>query len=269
MSYPFRMAALLLLGTSACRPDQPSQPATEPPPAAPPKIAAASVSAPTAAGPTDTLHLPGGQVVQLRPTTAAAFYKLPVSRLPDLANEPGAEHLPTGSQVRRQGLDLLLQPAQGNVVQLASTPDAQFTLQNGNGVKYMYWGTLPAAHQWVVRAWYWESDATVLVDQRTGRHLAVPGHPVASPDGRYIVLTSPGLGGGDQSNTLALVQVEATGPHLLWQREPTAWEPVAAAWAAPNRVVLKRRHTLTDGSMADDAQVTYDELTLPRPAPAP
>jgi hypothetical protein len=184
--------------------------------------------------------------------------------LPELTNDPSTERLPANQgRVRRQGLALLLRPAQGPAVRLASTPDAQFTLQNGEGVKYMYWGSLPTAHQWAVRAWAWEASGTVLVDQRTGCHLdELPGDPVAAPDGRLVLLISPGLGGGDQPNALNLVQIDAAGARLLWQLEPTTWEP-AARWAAPNRVVLMRRHTLPDGSMPDDARVSYDELTLP------
>ncbi|TPG66541.1 hypothetical protein [Hymenobacter nivis] len=261
-----RLAVLLLLASAACRPDAPATeqaatPAAAPVPAALPSVAAS----PAAPGPTDTLHLPGERVAQLHPSTVAAFNQLPASSLPELANEPEAEPLPASQgQVRRQGLDLLLQPAQGSAAKLASTPDAEFTLQNAKGVKYMYWGSLPAAHQWVVRAWYWESVGTVLVDQRTGRYVELMGEPVASPDGRFVLLTSPGLGGGDQANLLTLVEITADGPRLLWEREPTTWEPVAARWAAPGRVLIERRHTLADGSMADDARVTYDELTVSR-----
>jgi hypothetical protein len=256
--------AAVVLGTSACHPDQPitKPPATKQPAGSAPEAAAPSASTSL----TDTLHLPSGVVAHLRPTTAAAFNQLPVGGLPDLPNDPSAEHLPAEQgRVTRQGLALRLLPAQGPEVRLASTPDAQFTLENGDGVKYMYWGSLPAAHQWAVRAWAWESSGTVLVDQRTGHRLAeLPGNPVAAPDGHLVLLTSPGLGGGDQANMLSLVRVEATGARLLWQLEPINWEPTEARWAAPNRVVLMRRHTLPDGSMPDDARVTYDELTLPR-----
>jgi hypothetical protein len=253
--------AALLLATSACRPDAP---ATEQSAKTPTPTEAAAPSAP--ATPADTLHLPGGQVVQLRPSTAAAFNQLPASTLPDLPNDPAAEPLAAAQgQARRLGLDLFLKPAQGDEVKFSSTPDAKFTLQNGEGVKYMYWGSLPAAHQWVVRAWYWEASGAVLVDQRTGRRLAeLPGDPVAAPDGRLVLLTSPGLGGGDQPNALSLVQIAATGPRLLWQREPTTWEPVEARWASPTRAVLKLRHLNAQGEMPDDAPETYAELSLPR-----
>jgi hypothetical protein len=258
--------ATVVLATGACHPDQPathspapSQFTTKQPasPAAPPEAAAPS-------SPANTLHLPGGVVAQLRPVTAAAFARLAADTVADAySTDPEPIDL-TQLRVRRRGLDLRLQPTAGPLVKLSSVPDAQFTLQNSNAVRYQYLGSLPSVHQWVVRANFWESDGTVLVDQRTGRYLEQPGRPFASPDGRHLLLCSPGLGGGDQVNMLSLMRVDATGPRLLWQIEPTTWEPAEARWAAPNRVVLKRRHTLPDGSLPDDARVTYDELTLPR-----
>jgi hypothetical protein len=146
------------------------------------------------------------------------------------------------------------------LVKLSSVPDAQFTLQNDHAVRYQYLGSLPSVHQWVVRANRWESDATVLVDQRTGRRLQQPGRPFASPDGRHLLLCSPSLGGGDQVNMLSLVRVEAAGPRLLWQREPTAWEAEEARWASPNRVLLRLRQ---EEGLQNDAPPVYVELTLP------
>lgn len=263
---PFRLkiAVLgLLLSTVACRPD--SAPAQEKPAAAPAPSTVATLAAHPAATSADTLHLPGGQVVPLRPSTAAAFNQLPASNLPDLPNDPSAEPLATAlGKVRRQGLDLFLQTAQGGEVKLSSTPDAKFTLQNADGVKYMYWGSLPAAHQWVVRAWYWESSGTVLVDQRTGRRLELIGDPVASPDGRLVLLASPGLGGGDQANLLELVEIDATGPRLRWRREPATWEVESARWASPTRAILRLRHLNAQGEMPDDAPETYAELAISR-----
>lgn len=259
MRLVFRFAALLL--AAACRPDAPATERGTPQPA--------DASAATGAGPahaTDTLQLPGGRVLTLRPSTAATFAALPESGLKDVFNDSTAEvqALTTaGGRVRRQGLDLLLQSTQGGPVRLASTPAARFTIENGDAVRYQYWGSLPAAHQWVVRAWYWESAGTVLVDQRTGRQLELPGDPTASPDGRLVLLTSPGLSGGDQPNMLALVQIGTDGPRRLWVREPTAWEPNAARWAAPNKVVLQLRRPDAEGNLPDAAPDSYAELTLP------
>ncbi|RTQ44909.1 hypothetical protein EJV47_27280 [Hymenobacter gummosus] len=267
MTTTLRLAALLLLAT-ACRPDDPATEQSAPEQAAPAADSTPAAAVPPAAArpaaPADTLHLPGGLLVQLRPVTAAAFARLPASRLPDVANDLSAERFDaTGGRVRRQGLDLLLQPAQGPLVRLSSTPDAQFAIENGDAVRYQYQGSLPAARQWVVRAWYWESAGTVLVDQRTGRRLELLGDPAPSPDGRLLLLTSRGLSGGEQPNVLGLVRIDADGPQQLWQREPTSWEPDEARWAASNRVVLQVRRPDADGAITDETPVHYAELTLP------
>lgn len=168
------LPALVLLA-AACHPDAPATeaapPAAVPPatPVAPPR--AATRPAASAGNPTDTLHLPGGQLVRLRPSTAAAFNRLPADMVADAASTAPEPIDLTQLRVRCRGLDLRLQPTAGPLVILSSVPNAQFTLQNNNAVRYQYLGSLPSVHQWVVRANYWESDATVLVDQRTGRRL--------------------------------------------------------------------------------------------------
>ena len=272
-AYSFRLAACLLLSAGACHPDAPATrqaplaaapaatPATTVPPAATPATSAAAELAGKA---TDTLHLPGGQVLRLLPAPAAAFNQLAADSLPDLDADSPDQHLEaTQGRVRRQGLDLLLTPTQGPVVQLASTPPAKFTLQNGDAVRYVYWGSLPAAHQWVVQAWYWESDGIMLVDQRTGRRLELTGHPVASPDGRYVLAASAGLGGGDQPNSLSLAEITAAGPRLRWEREPTAWAPERVRWSGPRQALLEIARPAADGQLPYPPRPDYLRLALP------
>jgi hypothetical protein len=258
---PVRRSVLLpaLALLAACRPDAPATEAT-PPATAPAVTRMATGPAALTASPTDTLHLSGNQVVRLQPSTAAAFNRLPADTVADAYVTAPERFDATELRVRRRGLDLRLQPTAGPLVKLSSVPDTQFTLQKDDAVRYQYLGTLPSVHQWVVRANYWESDATVLVDQRTGLRLQQPGRPFASPDGRHLLLCSPGLGGGDQVNMLSLVRVEASGPRLVWQREPTAWEAEEARWASPNRVLLRLRQ---EAGLQNDAPPVYAELTLP------
>ncbi|MGI4873887.1 MAG: hypothetical protein ACRYFX_22230 [Janthinobacterium lividum] len=84
------LPALALLA-AACRPDAPATEANHPAaaPSATPVAAAPAPGAATgppapAGNPTDTLHLPGGQVGRLQPSTAAAFNRLPADTVPDL-----------------------------------------------------------------------------------------------------------------------------------------------------------------------------------------
>lgn len=253
---------VMLLGLGACHPDAP---ATQQAPAAlaTPAAAVEPTVAPAAAAPADTLHLSGGQVLRLLPGTVAAYNQAAADSLPELNADSPDQHMETTQgQVRRQGLDLLLTPARGLVVRLTSTPPAEFK-NNSTSVRYVYRGSLPGAHQWVVQAWFWESEGTVLVDQRTGSQLAVTGWPTASPDGRYVLLTSPGLGGGDEVNSISLVGITAAGPRLRWQREPTAYAPQRARWAGPNRALLQVERPDADGQLPNSPRPEYLVLTLP------
>lgn len=265
-------AVLLALLSAACQPDSPTtqntsgQNTTAPAPASSPQTAPAAASS-SAAGPvTDTLRLPTGRELLLRASSAAAFERLAATDIlpPEGSSaDPDRDLTATRGRVRRQGLDLLLQPDQGSVVKLHTTPPAKFTIQNPDAVRYVYWGSLPQAHQWVVQAWFWESAAVILVDQRTGRQLEVPGRPAASPDGRYVLSTSPGLGGGDQVNSLSLVRISDAGPQLLWQHEPATWAPEQARWDGPGRAVLQISRADAEGQLPDPPRPEYVELTVP------
>ena len=259
------MALGLLFGATACRPDAPAtqQAPVAAAPVTPAKTAPATALGPTPAALPDTLHLPGGPVLRLVPGTAAAFGQAAADSLPDLGAESGDQHLAaTQGRVRRQGLALLLAPAQGPAVRLTSTPPPDFKNDSAS-VRYVYRGSLPAAHQWVVQAWFWESDGTVLVDQRTGRQLLVYGWPAASPDGRYVLVASPGLGGGDQVNSLSLVGITADGPRLLWQRSPETWAPERARWAGAGRALLKIERAGASGQLPAPPRPSYLLFSLP------
>jgi hypothetical protein len=136
----------LLLSAAACRPDAP---ATEQPAATPAPKPVTSAAPASPALPADTLQLPGEQVVRLQPSTVAAFERLAGSETlppaPDADTPEEAGLAAAQGRVQRQGLELLLTPAQGPVVRLRSTPEEQ--RQNDEAtVRYQYWGSLPAAH---------------------------------------------------------------------------------------------------------------------------
>jgi pimeloyl-ACP methyl ester carboxylesterase len=101
----------------------------------------------------------------------------------------------------------------------------------------------------------------------TAEQLVAAGYQTLAPTMRGCggsIFLGPGLGGGDQPNALSLVQIEAAGPRLLWRREPPTWEPEAVRWVTPSLAILRRRHANADGSLADDAPVSYVQLPLPR-----
>lgn len=257
----------------ACQPDKPAStktPATTAPPEAP--AAATPPTGPLTSADAarntdhDTLRVAGG-VVRARPSTAAAFEQWRgTDPLPPEPNDTLDSPLDqTQGRVHRQGLDLLIQPEKGPALKLHNhMQEADFDLEHASdrAGRYRYWGALPTARQWVLSVAYYETSGVDLIDQRTGRRTDLWGRPVVSPDGRYLLSTSSGLGGGDQINGLQLFQLEATGPRKLWERDLTHWAPERARWAGPHTVLVEQRRLPAEG-VQDDPPLTYLELDLP------
>jgi hypothetical protein len=270
-----RYPLLLTLLAAACHPDQPaatSHPAAEATPATQPSPAAPAFTPPTGplrsgdtARPTDhdTLHVPGGGVLYLKPSTAAAF-----ERAPTEWDWEADKRLTTTGSVRRVGDDLLLQPAHGPVVKFTTRrPTAGSSNEDINQqAESRYLGQLAQAHQWVVQTDSATKHMTTLVDQRTGRRTVVTGQPAASPDGQYLLSTRSDQAndGSDESAVgTQLYQLTPTGPRLLWTRLTRHWGSNEARWLGPRTVLLKQDYE--PASQESDAPpATYVQLELPR-----
>lgn len=262
---PLAGAALALL--AACHPNQPT--AERPPTARPAAAASMALLAPPLTPPTDAFGLPGEQIAELRPATAVAFARLDsasslAATLGDTADRP----LP--ASVRRVGRSLLLSPSAGPMVRLRTTLTKLYASEADHSRRYQYLGSLPAAHQWAVLESEWAATRTLLIDQRTGRRLAVSGSPAASPKGSFVLAASTGRAACSECfNGLSLVRIDPSGPRLLWQRELAATMPVRARWAGPGRWLLQalRPAPAGDSTSSDDTpQYDYLELSLPTAA---
>lgn len=200
----------------------------------------------------------------VRPSTRVAFARVPAPA--QLPPEPEAhDNSLAGSQGRvlRQGSALVLRPAAGPVLTLRDTTDAAAFRRADLPRAFYYWGALPAAHCWVLDVRYHESSSTWLIDQRNGQRLEVEGPPLLSPDGRYLLSVSPGLGGGEQPNVIELYQLGAGAPRQLLRRELQHWAPDSARWAGPHTVRLQQRYPDDAGAAGDSAPVSYLEIELP------
>jgi len=261
--------AMLLL--TACQPDQP---ATTTPPAAAP-VRKASPAATSLATKADTLQLydslgHAAGVARLRPSTAAAFARLratdPLPARPsdsENLSEVTEAPLPTDGRVQRQGELLVLQPAQGPVVTLRPVPSPDGP--EGNDNAYYYWGSLPAAHQWVIDVSTDEGPAALLVDQRTGRRTTLLGWPTVSPDKRYLLSVCEDVASGGTPTNLSLYRCDGAAPQLIWMRDLVDWGPRRAHWRDARHVVLEQAHASVDGDVqaATQLPLTYAELELP------
>jgi hypothetical protein len=270
-----RYTLLLALAGGACSPDQPAttgQPAAQAPPAVQPSASAHAFTPPTGplrSGDTerptnhDTLHVPGGGVLYLKPSTAAAFAQAP-TELDWYADK----RLTTSGPVRRVGNDLLLQPERGPVVKFTTrrTTMSSSTEDINKAAESRYLGQLAKAHLWVVLTDSSTKHVTTLVGQRTGRRTIVTGWPAVSPDGRYLLSTRSDQGndGSDESDMgTQLYQLTPAGPRLLWTRLTLRWGSDEARWLGPRTVLLKQDYE--PASQESDAPPeTYVQVELPR-----
>ena len=263
------LPALILL-MARCQPDQPV--ATTPPPSLPTTARAAP------AGIADTLAVADSvghrvAILQLRPSTEAAFARLPAGPLPprpsdveNMLNVPDAP-LPTDGLVQRQGNLLILHPAQGPAVTLKPEPASEDGPE-GKDAGYYYWGSLPQAHQWVVDVLTDEGPQVLLVDQRTGRRTYLLGAPSVSPDGRYLLSVCEDMTSGGTPTDLSLYRCGSGAPQLVWSRDPQRWGARAARWRDAHHMVLLQAHPDADpqadvATAATRVPLTYAELELP------
>jgi hypothetical protein len=263
---PFALLVLL----ASCHPDKPA--ATT----AAPQTGPSAQATATAAALADTLavadslgHRVG--ILRLRPSSQAAFAKLPAGPLPtrpsDQENQttiPDAP-LPADGRVQRLGKQLVLHPAQGPAVALAPVPSPDGP--EGNDNAYYYWGSLPLAHQWVIDVATDEGPAVLLIDQRTGRRTQLLGALSTSPDGRYLLSVCEDVTSGSTPTNLSFYSCGSGAPQLLWSRDLTDWGPRAARWRDARHVVLQQAHADADpnadvATAANRVPLTYAELEL-------
>ncbi len=273
-----RYTLLLALVGVACHPDQPATTGqsvaqvtlADQAPASATPIAPAFTppTGPLRSGDTerptdhDTLHVPGGGVLYLKPSTAAAF-----AQVPDELDWEADKRLATSGPVRRMGNDLLLQPERGPVAKFSTRlPGANSSNEDiASQAESRYLGQLAKAHVWVVQTDSAAKHVTTLVDQRTGRRTIVTGQPAVSPDGQYLigVRSDQANDGSDESDTgMQLYQLTPGGLRLLWTRHPAQWGATEARWLGPRTVLLKQDHE--PASQESDAPPeTYVQVELP------
>jgi hypothetical protein len=272
--------AVLALVLAACQPDKPV--ATT---AAPTASSAGETSSATAAPATDTLHVAdslgrSAGVVRLRPSTKAVFDQLratdPLPMRPSEQEEaalasgkptsanPDAP-LPADGRVQRRGETLVFRPAQGPAITLRPVPSPDGP--EGNDNAYIYWGSLPAAHQWVVDVSTDEGPAVLLVDQRTGRRTSLLGAPALSPDGRYLLSVCEDVASGGTPTEMSLYRTDGLAPQLVWSRTLVNWGPRRARWRDARHVVLEQAHADPSGDVMASTKLplTYAEIELPAP----
>mgnify|MGYP001060556717 CR=1 FL=1 len=125
-------------------------------------------------------------------------------------------------------------------------------------VFYSYRDHLKDAGYHVVDVHYWEGSAHILVDDSTGRETRVMGPPVASPDGRRLVVASAAGVAGYSPNELQVWRVTPAGLELEWEVQPDDWGAADPRWIDARTVRFQR----TRHDCANNEPVCYDEAML-------
>jgi hypothetical protein len=80
----------------------------------------------------------------------------------------------------------------------------------------------------------------MLVDAATGAKQLVDALPVASPDGRYVAVSSADLGAAYNPNRLSIWSFVGDSPELVWSIEPDDWMPGAVRWVEATKFEAPR-----------------------------
>jgi hypothetical protein len=207
----------------------------------------------------DTLLMADGSVLRLQLAQAGDWAKAAPNPLPATPDSLETRALtPTGGRVVREGIELRFKAAKEPAVVLRND-----TSDTESAVGYSYWGSLPAAHQWVVFATFYESSGVVLIDQRTGRRTDTWGRPLVSADGSYILTYNADLEAAFDPTGMQLFRIGAAGPKLVWQRALAHWGPADMRWLSQNQVVVKQDFGITEDGTRKAPR--YVKLTLPLP----
>jgi hypothetical protein len=116
-------------------------------------------------------------------------------------------------------------------------------------VRYRYGGYLPAVHQHLVHADYYEGGAVVAVDARTGNQADLLALPAVSPDSLRLAAANVDLVAAYTSSGLQVWRVTPTGLELEWALDGGGrWGASAPHWLSPDRVTFVF-HTLDESTM--------------------
>ena len=105
---------------------------------------------------------------------------------------------------------------------------------------FSYLGTLAEPPYHVLWQQYHEGNGVLLVNVASGTRVPVDALPVASPDGRFVVVASLDLDAAYNPNRIAIYR--SVGDSLMreWSLAPTDWGPGAPIWIDSATVQVPR-----------------------------
>lgn len=159
----------------------------------------------------------------------------------DCSRRVEARLLQRGAPAARSGDTLKVTLAGGEVRTFADHG------AEADAVHYTYDGRLTGIGYHVVQIHYYEGGARLLINDRGGEATRVPGSPVASPDGRWIVVASYGGVAGYAPDLLQVRRV-ADGLPVDWELHPDDWGAESPRWVDSATVRFTRLWTCDHGT---------------------
>jgi hypothetical protein len=117
---------------------------------------------------------------------------------------------------------------------------ALFTDRSGEMevANFRYEGVVPRIPFHAVSASYYEATGVFLVHDSTGRRTGVYALPVASPDGREVVVASMDLLQIVRTNGIFIYRVEGDTLVETWRHETMDWGPKEAIWQLRDTIYI-------------------------------
>lgn len=125
---------------------------------------------------------------------------------------------------------------------------AVFTDRSGEMevANFRYLGRVPGIPFHAVTANYYEATGVFLVHDSTGRRTGVYALPVASPDGREVVVPSMDLLQIVRTNGIFIYRVEGDTLIETWRYETMDWGPQEAIWQLRDTIYILKAVPLED-----------------------
>src|SRR5690606_18317939 len=92
----------------------------------------------------------------------------------------------------------------------------------------------------VLHIQHYEGSSYRLLDRSSGRPIDVPGYPLFSPDGTWMVAANADLDAGYTPNALRLYRNRDGALEVILDAAPRQWGPMEVRWESPTKLTFVR-----------------------------
>ena len=104
---------------------------------------------------------------------------------------------------------------------------------------------------------YWEGDAYLMVNERSGKQILLDDLPIFSPNGKRIIVASLDLIAEYNPNSITAIDISNDSPKIIMRLTSNAWGASNVQWISNNEAFIEK-------NIYDDASNTYPLIGLVR-----